>query len=175
MNFLARTLAFGLAAIGATAVENSTHAATARPTFGLAQAFGGTTYGQGTFSAPLLGVSRKVSTTLIGTRRGKFLTVFEKINFADGERQRKTWRFMRTGPSTWIGERDDVVGQAQVNEENGVVTLRYDANVQSAALGTTTLSFYDTIYRGPRGTIINETTVSKFGVPVGSLVLTFHR
>lgn len=147
----------------------------ARQPFGLVEAFKGTTYGVGSFNAPLFGINRAVRTTLTGVAKGRRLTVYEKIDFADGERQRKTWFFTRVSPSEWVGRRSDVVGTARAIERDGQVILTYDATVTSSAMGDTVLSFYDVIYRRADGRIINETSVSKFGIPVGSVQLTFRR
>ncbi|MBX9683629.1 MAG: DUF3833 domain-containing protein [Hyphomicrobium sp.] len=167
-------LACGVAGLTSLA-STSSDAAKTRSSFGLVQAFQGRTYGVGAFSAPLFGIHRTVRTTLTGSLSGRQLTVFEKIDFTDGERQRKTWRFTKVAPGEWVGRRADVVGLAKATEQDGVVTLTYDAHVSSSALGDTVLSFYDVIYRRADGKVVNETTVSKFGIPVGSVSLLFRR
>lgn len=169
-----RMLVCGVAGLMSLA-PTSADAAKTRSSFGLVQAFQGRTYGVGAFSAPLFGIHRTVRTTLTGSLSGRHLTVFEKIDFTDGERQRKTWRFTKVAPGEWVGRRADVVGLAKATEHNGVVTLTYEAQVSSSAFGNTVLSFYDVIYRRADGKVVNETTVSKFGVPVGTVSLLFRR
>ncbi len=132
--------------------------------------FRGRLYASGTFRNALTGSERPFKVVLDGRWDGRKLTLREAFAFADGERDVKTWVFTRTGPGTFRGTREDVVGEARVVTEGGVVRLSYDV-----VLGGTQVHFEDVIERGPGGAILNRAIVSKFGVPVGTVDLTFAR
>ena len=92
----------------------------------LDQAFVGRQTGRGLFRVYLTGSERRFTAQLNGhlSRNGKRLTVVEDFAYDDGEKNRLTWVFDRTGPGTWTGRREDTVGLAQVTEEGGVAILR---------------------------------------------------
>lgn len=134
----------------------------------LVDAFQGETVGRGVFSVPIAGVRREFTANLVGTLDGDVFTVVEDFFFADGETQRLTWVFTRTGSASWDGVREDTVGKADVKELGTKVRLSYTADVESRG-ETTRLAFSDVIYRRPDGRVINEAVVSRFGFPIGTV------
>lgn len=138
----------------------------------LIDAFQGRTVGRGLFSVPLAGVERGFDARLNGTFRTvqgvETLTVVEDFFFDDGETDRLTWVFARTGPNTWTGVREDTVGSADIVETENEVRLTYTADVVSRG-ETTRLGFADVIYRRADGVVINEAVVTRFGLPVGTV------
>jgi hypothetical protein len=139
----------------------------------LVDAFQGRTVGRGLFSVPIAGIERGFDARLNGTLRTvrgvETLTVVEDFFFDDGETDRLTWVFARTGPNSWTGVREDTVGSASVVETSGEVRLTYVADVESRG-ETTRLGFADVIYRRADGVVINEAVVTRFGLPVGSVL-----
>lgn len=140
----------------------------------LVEAFQGRTIGKGLFRVPLTGLERRFTARLVGTRRGETLTVVEDFLFDDGETDRLTWRFRRTGPGTWSGQREDTVGSATVTENGREIRLEYTADVRSKG-EVTRLGFADVIYRRADGVVINEAVVSKAGIPIGSVLFELRR
>ncbi|MFK7791988.1 MAG: DUF3833 family protein [Devosiaceae bacterium] len=144
----------------------------------LVDAFQGRTVGRGLFSVPIAGVERGFDARLNGTRRSvagnETLTVVEDFFFDDGETDRLTWVFSRTGPNSWVGVREDTVGTARVEETGDAVRLTYVADVVSRG-ETTRLGFSDIIYRQSDGLVINEAVVTRFGLPVGTVRFELQR
>ena len=136
----------------------------------LDQAFVGRQTGRGLFRIYLTGAERRFTARLNSrlSRSGTRLTVVEDFVYDDGDKNRLTWVFDRTGPATWAGRREDTVGLAQVTEENGVIRLVYTADFVSPS-GVNRLGFADVIYRRPDGLIVNDAVVSRNGFPVGSV------
>jgi hypothetical protein len=136
----------------------------------LDQAFVGRQTGRGVFRVYLTGSERRFTALLNGhlSRKGTRLTVVEDFAYDDGEENRLTWVFDRTGPGTWTGRREDTVGTATVVEENGAVRMTYTADFTSPS-GVNRLGFADVIYRRHDGLIINDAVVSRSGFPVGSV------
>lgn len=142
--------------------------------FSLIEAFRGRTIGTGVFRVPITGLERRFKAYLTGTVRGKTLTIVEDFVFEDGETDRLTWRFTRTGSNTWAGRREDTVGLAQVTETGSEIRLEYTADAKSGG-GTTRLGFADVIYRRADGVVVNEAVITRLGVPVGSVTFELRR
>lgn len=136
----------------------------------LSQAFAGRQTGRGVFRVWLTGDERRFVARLDGrlSRAGTRLTVVEDFIYDDGEQNRLTWVFERSGPDSWTGKREDTVGLAQVVESDGVIRLTYTADFASPS-GVTRLGFADIIYRRPDGMVINDAVVSRLGIPVGAV------
>lgn len=138
----------------------------------LVEAFNGRTVGRGIFSVPLAGVDRGFDAVLNGSLRRvngvEVFTVVEDFIFDDGEVDRLTWVFTRTGSDSWTGVREDTVGTAEVIESADGVRLTYVADVRSRG-DVTRLGFADIIYLGADGRVINDAVVTKFGLPIGTV------
>jgi len=127
----------------------------------------------GVFRNTLDGSERQVNVVFRGhwAERTKTLTLREDIAFSDGEKQRKTWVLTRTAPGTYVGRRDDVVGEARgYTDAEGRVRLRY-----RAVVGERPLTFDDVLELRPDGTILNRANVSYYVVPVGTVELHIRR
>lgn len=140
----------------------------------LVEAFRGRTRGVGVFRVPIAGVERKFTALLNGRATANTLTVVEDFIFEDGEKDRLTWRFARTSPTTWTGKREDTVGEAIVRELGSEIRLDYVADVRSRGK-VTRLGFSDVIYRASDDLIINDAVVTSFGLPIGSVRFELRR
>lgn len=140
----------------------------------LVEAFRGRTRGVGVFRVPIAGVERKFTALLNGRATANTLTVVEDFFFEDGEKDRLTWRFTRTSPTTWTGKREDTVGEATVRELGTEIRLDYVADVRSRGK-VTRLGFSDVIYRASDDLIVNEAVVTSLGVPIGSVRFELRR
>lgn len=140
----------------------------------LTEAFLGRTRGEGVFRFPVARVTRRFRADLDGRLEGDRLTVVEDFFYEDGETDRLTWVFDRTGPGRWTGKREDTVGEASVTEENGLIRLEYLADVRSRG-SVTRLGFRDLIYRAGPDLIVNEAVVAWRGLPLGSVRFEIRR
>jgi hypothetical protein len=129
-------------------------------------AFAGRAVGAGVFRLDLTGSERRFTARLDGRLRGDRLTVVEDFVYDDGEENRLSWVFDRTGQGRWTGRREDTVGEAEVIESGNEVRLSYLADFRSGDR-VTRLGFEDVIYFGPDGRIINDAIVSYGPLPVG--------
>ena len=164
-----RLFLIGALALGGCATVPAAPSVETRP-LTLDQAFVGQQRGTGVFRVTLTGNERRFNALLNGrlTNNGQRLTVVEDFSYDDGEKNRLTWVFDRSGPGQWAGRRDDTVGMASATEEDGLVRLRYTADF--AANGKVTrLGFEDVIYLRTDSVIVNDAIVTKSGIPVGSV------
>lgn len=139
--------------------------------------FRGRTTGTGSLAIPIAGIRRDFTLTTRGTWNAatRTFTLVEDFVFADGERDRKTWRFRRTAPGRYVGTREDSVGPAEVFEDGNAVRMRYRLAVRGRDGATTTLGFDDILYLRPDGVLVNEASVTWLGLPVGSTRVEFRR
>jgi hypothetical protein len=136
--------------------------------------FKGRSYAKGVFTNRLTGATRGLTVVLDGRVRGDTLTLREAFTYSDGEKDVKTWVFRRTGPGSYVGTREDVVGEAVIRSEGGGVRLSYDVDLPTGS-GPVRVHFEDVIERDARGLIVNRAIVSKLGVPIGDVDLLFAR
>lgn len=136
--------------------------------------FKGRSYAKGVFTNRLTGTSRGLTVVLDGRVRGDTLTLREAFTYSDGETDVKTWVFRKTGPGSYAGTREDVVGEAVIRSEGGGVRLSYDVDLPTSS-GPVRVHFQDVIERNRAGVIVNRAIVSKLGVPIGDVDLVFGR
>ncbi len=132
--------------------------------------FRGHSTATGAFRSTLFGPDRQVTARFHGVWNGKVLTLTEDIAYSDGERAHKVWRLTKTGPGTYIGQRDDLIGEAQgFTDEQGRVHLQY-----TAVTGGRNLRFDDFLQLNPDGTLLNSSSVSYYFLHVGDVELHFR-
>jgi hypothetical protein len=148
------------------------HLASARD-FALEDFFAGRSVADGEFKA-INGVDRKFRVALTGRWNGKRLTLREDFVYADGVRERKTWRFVKTAPGRYSGTREDVVGPAEVTINGDVARYSYLVDIAPGPKQNI-VRFHDTIRRQPDGRLLNTAWVSKFGFPVATVRVTFSK
>lgn len=136
--------------------------------------FVGRLYASGVFTNGLTGSRRGLTVVLDGRVSNGALTLREAFSYSDGEKDVKTWVFRRTGAGTYSGTREDVVGAAVIRQEGAGLRLSYDVDLSTGA-GPVRVHFEDVIERDPAGAIVNRAIVSKLGVPIGMVDLTFSR
>ena len=142
--------------------------------FTLERDLAGSNTASGRFRNRLTGEERAFTARLNGRWDGRVLTLDERFYFADGKRDRKTWRLSRVAPGRWSGTREDVVGTASGYQDGSSFRLSYDADLTSQG-SATVVHFEDILTKVAPGRIANSATVSKFGVPVADVDLTIQR
>lgn len=126
----------------------------------------GRSKGRGFFSN-ILGQRRDFTVDFDGRWDGKTLTLGEVIRFDDGAVERYTWRLTKTGPNTYTGVREGVVGQAVVVANGREVVMEYTADVKGPDGGVTRLRFEDVLIKRGNGSILNRARAYLGGLQVG--------
>lgn len=129
--------------------------------------------GSGVFRNTLSGSERRFTVAFRGRKTAAGVDLAEDIAYADGEKERHVWRFTRTGPGTYEGRRDDVVGVAKGRVTGNTLKLSYEVKLKTGG-STAQVKFDDTLVLTGPGRVVNKATVSKFGVPVGTVDLSFR-
>ncbi len=141
--------------------------------FSLESYFAGKTSAVGSFSA-INGVKRKFTVDLSGKWNGKTLTLVEDFIFSDGERDCKTWRFRKIAPNQYRGTREDVVGDTLVTVTGNTARFTYLVDLD-AARKRNRVRFHDTMTLQDNGRLVNNATITKFGLPVAKTWVEFSR
>jgi len=134
--------------------------------------FHGRTYAYGKFSA-INGVSRRFHVVLTGkSHAGRTFTLQEDFRYDDGERDTKTWTFVRIGPKTYTGTREDVVGRTTVTLDGSKARFSYLVDLDPGEKKKV-VRFHDTLALQDDGTLLNSSWVSKFIFPVAWVHVNF--
>jgi hypothetical protein len=141
----------------------------------LEEFFRGPLVAEGEFVNSRDNTRREVKVRMHGSWDGSVLTLVEDFVFSDGEKDRKTWRFTRTGEGRYLGTREDVIGQALVTQDGNDVLLAYTATVRTKSGGSYPIRFADRLtLTGPRQ-VLNTAALSYLFFDVGQVHLTIRR
>jgi uncharacterized SAM-binding protein YcdF (DUF218 family) len=135
--------------------------------------FTGRSYANGTLSA-INGERRDFFISLDGRLAGGVLTLRESFVFSNGEREVKTWRFRKSGPDSYVGTREDVIGETTLIVDGNRASMTYDINLTPKA-APTIVRFEDSLVLESDGSLRNTARMSKFGLPVGRVIVNFAR
>jgi hypothetical protein len=173
MKLYAAVAALAMAGLaGCAAVDVGDYAAE-KPALDLARYFNGTIDGWGMFQDRSGKVVRRFHVRIDATWDGDRGTLDEHFEFADGEKQNRVWRLSRDG-NRYRGTAADVVGTAAGTAAGNALHWRYvlalpvDGRVWD-------MDMDDRMYLIDERTMLNRTTMSKFGVRVGEITLAFTK
>ena len=127
----------------------------------------------GSFSA-INGVKRTFTVDLKTAWNGKVLTLREDFVYNNGEKDRKTWRFTKTGENTYQGTREDVIGETTLTVRGKKATFTYIVDLDPSGK-TNKVRFRDTMILQDDGSILNTANVFKFGFPVARVQVNFEK
>ena len=144
-----------------------------KPRLDLAQYFNGTIDGWGMFQDRSGKVVKRFYVRIDATWTGNEGTLDEHFEYADGEKQNRVWKLVKNGDG-YSGTAADVVGSAQGTASgnalrwNYVLALPVDGRVWN-------MDMDDWMYLIDDKTMLNRTTMSKFGFRVGEVTLSFRK
>ncbi len=156
---------FGFALFGASAEARS-------EPLQLEKFFSGSLVAEGRFRNSWTGSERGLVVQMKGTFDGQVLRLREDFVYSDGEKDRKTWVFTKTGAGTWSGMREDVKAPAEViTTDDGALQFGYVARI-----GGYDLSFRDRLEQVDARTVRNTASVYVFGfIKIGEVDLVMRR
>ena len=149
-----------------------------KPAFDLSRYFNGRVDGWGIFTDRAGRVVRRFVVTMACAWNGDNGVLDEDFVYSDGQRQKRIWRLRRTaqadGRITYEGTADDVVGTGRGSQRGNAFRWGYTLLVPVDGR-TLEFQFDDWMYQIDERVVINKATMSKFGITVGELVVTFTR
>lgn len=112
---------------------------------------------------------------MTGRWNGNTGTLEEHFTYSDGRKETRTWTITFRDDHHFTGTAADVVGEATGSQYGNSMNMRYTLDATRPNGDTITLSMDDWMYLMDEKTLINRTTMRKFGLKVGELVITFRK
>jgi hypothetical protein len=101
-------------------------------------------------------------------------TLDEDFIYSDGTKEKRIWTIRKLPAGRYIGTAGDVVGEAQGNSAGNALNWRYTLALKVD--GTTwNVDFDDWMYLVDDRVMLNRATMSKFGVRLGEVLLSFTK
>lgn len=101
-------------------------------------------------------------------------TLDEDFLFDDGETDRRVWTLTPTGEGSYRGTAGDVVGAGELQVAGNAVFLDYVLQIPYGS-GSINVRVDDRMYLLTPELLLNESTLRKFGLKVGELLLVIGR
>ena len=172
MNRFLTALAFALCLAGCSTVDVTDYRAE-RPPLDLAQYFNGTIDGWGMFQDRSGKVIKRFHVRIDATWTGNAGTLDEHFTFSDGATENRVWKLVKDG-DRYTGTAGDVVGTAQGMAAGNA--LRWNYVLALPVDGRTWhMDMDDWMFLIDEKTMLNRTTMSKLGVRVGEVTLSFRK
>ena len=149
-----------------------------KPTLDLSEYFSGTIDAYGIFT-DRSGAVVKRFTVLIQANwqvvEGKKIgTLDESFEYSDGTKQKRIWTLTEVAPGKYIGKADDVVGEANGSSAGNALNWAY--TLALPVDGTVYhVQFDDWMYLVTPKVMINKAQMSKFGINLGEVTLSFYK
>ena len=149
-----------------------------KPALDLSEYFSGTIDAYGIFT-DRSGEVKKRFTVLIkadwkvvdGKKVG---TLDESFEYSDGTKQKRIWTLIEQSPGKYIGRADDVVGVAQGDLAGNALNWTY--TLALPVDGTIYhVQFNDWMYLITPKVMLNKAKMSKFGIELGEVTLSFYK
>ncbi len=145
-----------------------------KPLLDLRQYFNGTLDAYGVFTDRSGKVVKRFTVVMQCNWQGDEGVLDEAFSYADGTQQRRVWRLTRTGDGRYTGRADDVIGIATGQTSgnafrwNYTLALPVDGRVIE-------VQFDDWMYLMNDRVMLNKASMSKFGVSLGEVTLSFMK
>lgn len=164
-------LMLSLSSCGSVDVD---HYADQQPQLNLERFFSKPVKAWGIFQKRSGEVAKRFEVNIASRREGNDLILDERFLYSDGTRQRRVWTLTPEGSGLWRGRADDVVGEARGELAGNALRWRYRLNLPVDG-SIYEVSFDDWMYLMDEDTLINRSSMSKFGVEMGQVTLFFRR
>jgi hypothetical protein len=119
-------------------------------------------------------VSRTFTADIKATWNDNGGVLDEVFEWSDGEAQTRVWQFTKSGEKKYIGKAGDVIGEAIMEHSGNAINMTYVLDVPLASGKTIAINMDDWLFQTSEKTIVNVTTMKKFGFRVGEVVLTMR-
>ena len=145
----------------------------------LEEFFDGDLVAYGQFQDVFGTVRRRFEVQMKGDWDGQTLRLIEDFVYEDGATEQRIWTLSKTGEDTWTGTAPGVEGVAQGEERGDTFNWAYtiDLPVPSAdgSVETLRVSFDDWMWLLSEDRLLNIAYMSRFGVNIGQVIITFEK
>jgi hypothetical protein len=171
-------IALGALQLTGCATQNITDYAAEKPVLDLRQYFSGTLDAYGIFTDRSGKVVKRFTVVMVCSWTGKtgeeIGILDEDFTYSDGTKQKRIWRLQRKTDGRYTGTADDVVGIAHGQERGNAFQWSYTLNLPVDDK-IYEVQFDDWMYLIDSKTMLNKATMSKFGIKLGEVTLSFTK
>jgi hypothetical protein len=146
-----------------------------KPKFILEQYFNGKTQAWGIFEDRFGNVKRQFTVDINGKWDGKKLILDEYFLFNDGEKSYRQWRITKKKNGRYEGKADDVIGVATGISAGNTLNWSYTLDLKMDDNKSLKVKFDDWMFLQPGGVLLNRARMSKFGVEIGQVTISFFK
>ena len=140
----------------------------------LEEYFLGETTAYGLFEDRFGKVRRQFKVDITGTLEGNQLTLDERFLYDDGERETRVWVIDILGNGRYRGTAGDVPGFAEGQIKGNAFNWKYKVDLKVGD-STWNVGFDDWMYLMDDGILINRAYVTRFGIEIGQVTITFKK
>ncbi|WP_342620322.1 DUF3833 domain-containing protein [Rhodoferax sp. GW822-FHT02A01] len=169
--FLATSAALVLGGCSGVQIDRYTNE---KPMLDLRQYFNGTLDAYGVFTDRSGAVVKRFSVVMVCSWQGNEGTLDEDFSYSDGSKQKRVWHLTRQADGRYVGRADDVVGLAQGESRGNAFHWNYTLNLPVDG-SVYEVQFDDWMYLMNDKVMLNKATMSKFGVRLGEVTLSFSK
>lgn len=145
-----------------------------KPLLDLKTYFNGPMVAHGIFTDRSGKVARRFTVQMTGTWNGNEGTLDERFTYSDGKTERRVWRLTDLGNGRYTGRADDVVGEAVGVAAGNALNWRYTLRLPVDGK-TYDVQFDDWMYLMDEKVMLNKAVMSKFGIRLGEVTLSFYK
>jgi len=160
------------AALAGCSTPAVTDYASERPMLDLREYFNGTLDAYGLFTDRSGKVVKRFTVVMDCHWDGPNGVLDEAFTYSDGTTQRRIWRLTDLGEGRFSGRADDVVGEARGQQSGNAFSWRYVLSLPVDGK-TVEVDMDDWMYRMDGRVMLNRAAMSKWGVHLGDVTLSF--
>ncbi len=168
------TMLAGSAALAGCASPQVQDYAQERPLLELDRYFNGVVHAQGIFQKRGGEVVRRFTVQMDCRWQGNEGVLDETFRYSDGSTQRRVWQMVKHAEGRYSGRADDVVGAAQGQTSGNA--FRWNYTLQLPVNGRIyDVQMDDWMFLVDERELLNRARMSKFGVTLGELLVSFRK
>ncbi len=171
---LAATATATLGTLAGCASPTVADYAAEKPTLDLARYFNGTLDAHGVFTDRSGKVVKRFTVVMKCNWQGNEGVLDEDFSYSDGSKQKRVWRLKKLPGGRYTGTADDVAGLAEGQEAGNAFNWRYTLRLPVDGK-VYDVQFDDWMYLMDDRVMLNKATMSKFGVRLGEVTLSFYK
>jgi len=160
--------------VGCASAPTPADYAAETPVLDLKTYFNGPMVAHGIFTDRSGKVVRRFKVQMTGTWNGNQGVLDERFTYTDGKTERRVWKLTDEGNGRWSGRADDVVGVAEGRSAGNALNWRYTLSLPVDGK-VYEVQFDDWMYLMDDKVMLNKAVMSKFGIYLGEVTLSFYK
>jgi hypothetical protein len=145
-----------------------------RPRLELDRYFNGRVRAHGIFQKRSGEVARRFTVIMDCRWEGNQGVLDEAFTYSDGTKQRRVWHLTKLDGGRYVGRADDVVGEARGQESGNAFRWNYTLRLPVDGKEYE-VQFDDWMFLVDEQVMLNRATMSKFGITLGEVLLSFTK